>query len=46
MAMHDIHLYLRYANSCVLFSDWRNVVTLHTANPNLKHGGVTYNRER
>ena len=30
--MHDMHLYLRCANSYVLFSGWRNVVRLHTVN--------------
>ena len=31
MKMHDIHLYLRYTNSYILFSDWRTEVRLHTA---------------
>ena len=30
MKMHDIHLYLRYKNSSVSFSDRRTVVTPHT----------------
>ena len=29
---HDIHLYFIYTNSNV-FSDWRTVIRLHTANP-------------
>ena len=31
MKMHDIHLYFRYINSYLLFSDWRTEVRLHTA---------------
>ena len=31
--MHDMHLYLKYTNSYALFSNWKTVVTLHTANP-------------
>ena len=33
MKMHYIYLYLRNTDSYVLFSDRRNVVRLHTANP-------------
>ena len=32
MKMPDIHVYLRYTNSYVLFSDWRTIVRLHTVN--------------
>ena len=31
--MHDIHLYVSYANSYALFCVWRTVVRLYTANP-------------
>ena len=30
--MHDIHLYLKYTNSNVLFPEWRAIIRFCTAN--------------